>query len=351
MAPGESPLSSGEFTLSVVICTLDGATRLPTVLAALGTQTAANGLEVIVVDDGSRDGSSQVAASYGRVQVVRHDRNRGLAAARNTGLNASSAPWVAFLDDDCEPEPRWAEQILEATHRDVVGVGGAVTVAGLGGFVHGYLERNNPLAPLEAELAASKALAYRCWRYVLRNVRPAPTQGRTIYSVVGANMAFDRAAVGAVGGFDERFTFGAEELDLCLRLQERFGSSALWFEPAAVVRHHFDTRARALLHRHRAYGFGVARLYRKRSDFPPTVYPFPAIVIVLLLAGVLKRRTLVVAALFPQIAFGRGVVEAVRRRSLSPLGDCYVRLLEEASSNLGWVIGAWHYRNWPETPG
>ena len=68
-------------------------------------------LEVIVVDDGSADATSETGRAHGAV-VIRHRVNRGLAAARNSGLSAATAPVVAFLDDDCEPEPSWAQQLL-----------------------------------------------------------------------------------------------------------------------------------------------------------------------------------------------------------------------------------------------
>ena len=72
-------------------------------------------MEIIVVDDGSTDTTSDVARAHG-VTSVRHETNRGLAAARNSGVRAASAPIVAFLDDDCEPEPQWARQLLDDGH-------------------------------------------------------------------------------------------------------------------------------------------------------------------------------------------------------------------------------------------
>ena len=215
-----------------MVPTLNGAARLPILLAALDAQTIAKNLEVIVVDDGSQDDSSKVAAAHG-AKVVSHETNRGVSAARNTGIAASHAPWVAFIDDDCEPEPSWAEQLLAASRRAVVGVGGAVTVAGRRGYMLGYLERNNPAVPLEAELASSTSLPYRFWRYLMRNLQRAPAQAGPVYSLVGANMAFDRAALEATGGFDERFTFGAEDTDLCLRLLDRFGNSRAVVRPGS----------------------------------------------------------------------------------------------------------------------
>jgi glycosyltransferase involved in cell wall biosynthesis len=57
--------------------------------------------EVIVVDDGSDDGTAEVARRLG-ARVISHPENRGLAAARNTGLHATTQPWVALLDSDDE---------------------------------------------------------------------------------------------------------------------------------------------------------------------------------------------------------------------------------------------------------
>ena len=61
------------------------------------------------------------------VRLVRHPRNRGLAAARNTGIAAATAPVVAFTDDDCVPADDWLEALLEPyDSADVVAVGGGV---------------------------------------------------------------------------------------------------------------------------------------------------------------------------------------------------------------------------------
>ena len=78
--------------------------------------------------------------------VIRHEINRGLAAARNTGIRAATAPVVAFLDDDCEPEPEWARELLDAYDDGVIGVGGDIVPCGPEGFMLDYLRRNNPAA-------------------------------------------------------------------------------------------------------------------------------------------------------------------------------------------------------------
>src|SRR4051794_38423519 len=131
--PGESlppsmprrSLMSREPRMSVVICSLNGADGVDRCLSALARQTIATDLEVILVDDGSSDGTSDVGHRHG-ARVIRHSTNRGLAAARNPGVRATTAPVVGFLDDDTEPHSDWAERLLSAYGPGVAGVGGVV---------------------------------------------------------------------------------------------------------------------------------------------------------------------------------------------------------------------------------
>ena len=177
--------------LSVIICSLNGAAGVDRCLRALAAQKDVE-LQVIVVDDGSIDGTSVTAREHGAT-VIRHETNRGLAAARNTGIHVASAPIVAFLDDDCEPEPEWARELLDAYEDDVIGVGGDVLVQSRRGFMLGYLMRNNPLLPLEINLAKSEKLSYRLYLYLRRQWLPEERHDKQeVYSLVGANMSFRR---------------------------------------------------------------------------------------------------------------------------------------------------------------
>ena len=326
--------------LAVVICSLNGASGVDRCLRSLARQYVRGGLEAVVVDDGSTDDTSAVARSHG-ARVVRHEHNRGLAAARNSGVLAAGAPLVAFLDDDCVPEPGWAAALCGAYERDVVGVGGPVLPSGPPGFMARHIERHNPLVPLELELVRSEALPYRVWLYLRRQWRTdAPGGRRRVHALVGANMSFRRQALLDVGLFDPNFTFGAEELDLCLRL----GGQRLVIEPAARVVHEFAPSLGDSLRRSRAYGLGSARLWRKWPSLRPTVYPFPLVVGGLLAIAPRAPRALVAAMALPHLMFPAGLRQALGERDPEPLLDPYVQLAWEAADSVGFVEGVWRSR-------
>lgn len=277
--------------------------------------------------------------------VISHETNRGLAAARNTGIRAASAPIVAFLDDDCEPEPEWARELLDAYEDGVIGVGGDVVPYAPEGFMLGYLRRNNPLRPLEMNLARSEKLLYRLFVYLQRQWMPEERhEQRQVYSLVGAAMSFHRAAFREVS-FDERFRFGAEDLDVCLQLRRYFPDTRLIVTPGAIVKHHFVPSLRDTLRRSRAYGRGTARLYRKWPSMRPTIFPGPPLVLALLVASVFFPILLAAAVVLPQVMYPRGLQLAVARRRPACALDAYVTLAEETLLNVGYLQGLWQSRH------
>lgn len=93
--------ATARLPVAVVIPAYNRAAMLRRSLTSVWAQDPCLPNEVIVVDDGSDDDSADVAAELGAT-VIRHPRNLGLSAARNTGLKAARSPWVALLDSDDE---------------------------------------------------------------------------------------------------------------------------------------------------------------------------------------------------------------------------------------------------------
>ncbi|ASV76489.1 Putative glycosyl transferase [Thermogutta terrifontis] len=95
--------------ISVVIPVYNGAKYLREALASVMEQTY-KPFEIIVVDDGSTDGSADIAKSFAENIIVLSQANRGESAARNLGINAASGDWIAFLDADDIWHPKKLER-------------------------------------------------------------------------------------------------------------------------------------------------------------------------------------------------------------------------------------------------
>jgi len=96
---------------SAIIPVYNRAGPVAHAVASLAAQTLSD-LEIIVVDDGSADASAEAAERAGgsRVRIVRHSVNRGIPAARNSGLAAARGKYIAWLDSDDIARPRRLER-------------------------------------------------------------------------------------------------------------------------------------------------------------------------------------------------------------------------------------------------
>lgn len=146
---------AGEPDVSVIIPTRDRCDRLRLTLRSALAQRGVV-FEVIVVDDGSSDGTARMVESFGdaRISVLRNDVSLGESSARNRGIEEASGTWIAFLDDD----DLWAPDklalqrgALRATRRSWA-YGGAVVIDGNLNVLHG----SPPPTPEEVVAALSR---------------------------------------------------------------------------------------------------------------------------------------------------------------------------------------------------
>ncbi len=274
---------SDQRTLSIVVCSFNGAAKIRPCLEALTRQRLP--VEILVIDDGSTDDTAAVARSYG-VSVIRHEQNRGISVARNTGLRSATSTLVAYCDDDCSPPQDWTLQVMSAWNDlpDATVIGGYVDVDHPASFTQRYLEFRNPLQPAEIALARRPSVWYR----FARQFRPPrlPTNASfPVYSVVGANMTVHRARVTEVGGFDESLAFGeGEELTLCASVRERFGEAAVVVDPRITLTHRFAASMDETWRRSFDYGRGAGERWHKSRGWPslPVVGPTAVIAAVVI---------------------------------------------------------------------
>ncbi|MGI8430325.1 MAG: glycosyltransferase [Solirubrobacteraceae bacterium] len=221
--------------VSVLVCTYNGARTLGQTCAAIARLDYPN-VEVIVVDDGSTDGSAGIAHGHGFTVIS--TENRGLSSARNTALAASMGEIVVYIDDDAMPDPQWLTYLVDAFARtDFVAIGG-------------------PNLPVPGDGAVADAVAAAPGNpiHVLLSDREAE-------HIPGCNAAFRAAALREVGGFDARFVTAGDDVDVCWRLQGR--GWRIGYCAAAVVWHHRRGNVLAYLRQQRGYGRAEAMLERK----------------------------------------------------------------------------------------
>jgi glycosyltransferase involved in cell wall biosynthesis len=197
--------------ISVVIPVRNGATHLPEQLAALAQQTYAGDWEVVVADNGSGDATRDCAlaraSSLPRLRVLDASTRVGVAHARNVGAAAADGEILVFCDADDRVYPNWLDAMVIAM-READAVGGALEWSTL----------NSPAIPGPRN-AGTEALLE-----VTPPFLPFPS---------GANCAVHTALHRALGGFDERFVGGGDDVEFFWRLQ--LAHHRLAFAPEARV--------------------------------------------------------------------------------------------------------------------
>ena len=119
------PLPSLAPIVSVIVVNWNGGNNLAECLTALKNQTFCS-FELIVVDNGSTDGSAELVVSLcPEARLIRLPENVGYAAGNNVGAASARGTWLALLNNDAFPEPMWLAALLDASRRypDVCGFG------------------------------------------------------------------------------------------------------------------------------------------------------------------------------------------------------------------------------------
>jgi GT2 family glycosyltransferase len=216
---------------SIVIPNWNGAAVLRGCLDSLRAQLFRD-MEVIVVDNGSTDGSrALVREEYPEVKLVELPENRGFAAATNAGLKEARAEILVCLNNDTICEREWLGALVTAL--DERPEFGSVASLMLDGRRPGLVD------------AAGDAMALVAWN-VGKGEPDGPRfrSGREVLSACAGAAAYRRAVFERVGWFDEAYFAWCEDVDLGIRAQ--LAGFRCWFEPGAVVLHLGSASAAAL---------------------------------------------------------------------------------------------------------
>jgi glycosyltransferase involved in cell wall biosynthesis len=189
--------------IAVVIPTLAREARLAFALEALAAQSLdRERFEVVVVRGAEGDAPSAAAPEGLAVRFLSLPGSRGAAAQRNLGWRSTAAPLVAFTDDDCRPSPRWLERLLDAAR-------------GPDAFIQGRTEPD----PAERHLLYGFARS-------MEVIGPSEWHET-------CNIAYPRALLERLGGFDEGFEWIGDDTDLGLRALEA-GAERVYVDRALV---------------------------------------------------------------------------------------------------------------------
>lgn len=278
-------------TVSVIVPVYNGAATIEGCLRSLEAQTV-RAHEVIVVDDGSTDETAAVVERT-RARLVRLERNKGPAAARNAGIEAARAEVIAFTDADCVAAPDWLARALARLEAepDAAGIEGRTEPAG-----------------------ETSALTHQ-----MRNVEGG------LYMT--CNMIYRRDALERVDGFDERFRLAwLEDSDVALGILEA-GRRIVW-DPTVLVSHLVLQRGRRRFLHEARKRFYNPLLFRKHPTgyrehitpivpgLPPMHLKYIAATVAPFVAWAVGLPGLAVLVAIPWLFYARRVLHAYRARDV-----------------------------------
>ncbi len=332
--------------MSVVVCSYNGETTLGRTIESLLAQNyPKNKFEVIVVDDGSSDKTSQIARSYPGVQSIRMPKNEGLSAARNTGLKAAKGDIYVAFDDDCIADLDWLRNLAKGyALKNPAGVGGRMfSIQPPHGITKRYIhDTGSGFTPKAANHDHPVPLIKLVFRYLISNLQRLgvhPDNCIEVSELYGANGSFPVHILKAVEGWRPAMT-GIEDRDLCVRIKKRFPESRFYAVKDAKMMHDPDISLKNYLLR--PYRRGPLNLrFHLENGLRPPFFPFPVLFMVLALAAsVVEIRLLpIVLLLVPQLSYCWWPYYFFSRRDISYLVFPYMQLAEEAMVIVGLLRG------------
>ncbi len=228
--------------VTVAVCVLNGeATIRQCIESLLKLDYPEDKLRIIVIDNGSTDGTQGILAGYS-VEVI-HESQTGRGYARNRALQVCTDKFIAFTDADCVVDSKWLIQLIPWITEEKTGIaGGRIITPG-----------NSPLA-----------LFYES-RRIVNNEEFSGNYPFSPPFLATANIILKMEAVEKVGGFNPEYIV-AEDADICWRIQD-LGYSLRYIKES-IVYHHHRVDCRSMFRQSVEYGFdGVVLILKHAHRF------------------------------------------------------------------------------------
>ena len=279
-------------SVAVVLVTYESAGDLAACLGSLPAAAGPHELEVVVVDNASRDASAEIARRLG-VKVLENPANLGLSRAIDIGAAATAAPWLLLVNPDTLLGPGALARMLETAADPTVGcVGPHLRNSDGSEYPTGRRFPSILVGAVHAALGTVWPGNPATRRYHLADLdRSRPVR---VDWVSGACMLVRREAYEAAGRFDAGYFMYFEEMDFCLRLA-RAGWRVV-YDPGAEVTHILGGSTRSAPYRkvwnhHRS----ALRFYRRRYAGDPRLLLLPVVALFLLARGLVSLARTAVA--------------------------------------------------------
>lgn len=217
--------SNNTFDCSIIIPVFNQVQLTQQCLIQLAKVTEGNSYEVILIDNASTDGISELLSSLsGDIQIITNNENLGFAKACNQGARAARGKNLVFLNNDMIPKAGWLDPLLnEVDSYDDVAVVGSKLLYPDDTIQHaGVVMSRFHRIPYHLFLGVSESL-------------PAVNVRRELQAVTAACMLVRKEIFEEIGGFDEGFVNGFEDADLCLKVRE-MGKKVI-YQPRSCVYH------------------------------------------------------------------------------------------------------------------
>ena len=222
-------------------------------LKTLAENTPNDLYEVIVVDNGSSDGTKDfLKCLEGNVKTLSNEENAGFAKACNQGAALADGKYLVFLNNDTEPKPGWLGEMVKTTEEDsCIGIVGSRLLYPDGTVQHAgiYFEEHG--------------IPYHAFRGFPKD-HPMVLEVRDCPAVTGACLLIARKLFERLGGFDEGYQMYVEDVDLCLRVWE--AGFRVAYCGASVVIHYESASVTDIAQRDRQVREGWSRLLERWAN-------------------------------------------------------------------------------------